>query len=287
MEGPLQGFMWDNEAQTLHLHADFARQHPLFWTPMKDGVAFAYSVDKRVELMKGHGMEVVPDEEAAALLLTYGSILGDGTLVRGVRKLMPGHSLQWSPEGVQTSERQPLAQIEKDVHSMADAVELLDRTFTAATQAMVDCNLHAGCTQHHLLSGGLDSRMVAMAASEVDQGGKVSSLCFSAQGSRDESISASIARQRGWAHTQVDLGHGAYLCTTESWKEYDGCVNYLASAHHRWALSKASLDKVGLLGSGQGANVLLTDRHRWGLSGGALLEAWPCTMGFPCRTCRA
>ena len=279
VEGPLQGFMWDNEAQTLRLHADFARQHPLFWTPMGDGVAFAYSVDKLVELMKGHGVEVVPDEEGAALLLTYGSILGDGTLVRGVRKLMPGHSLHWSPEGVQASERKPLAQIEKDVHSMADAVELLDRAFNAVTQAMVDCNLHAGCTQHHLLSGGLDSRVVAMAASEVGQAGKVSSLCFSAQGSRDESISASIARQRGWTHTQVDLGHGAYLCTTDSWKEYDGCVNYLASAHHRWALGKASLDKLGLLGSGQGANVLLTDRHKWELSGSALLRGMTLYQG--------
>lgn len=272
VEGPLQGVHADADTQTVQLHVDFARQHPLFWVDTEWGFLFAYSLAELVGLMRGQNVPVLPDQEAASLLLTYGSILGDRTLVRGAKKLMPGHTLTWTPKGIQNQERVVCAEIERDVTDLSKATSLLDEAFQESVAHMVAVNRRAGCLQHNLLSGGLDSRLVALASARHLMPSDMSTLCFSARGSKDESISAAVARAHGWTHRAHDLGKGGYMMHVESAMEYDGCVNYLASAHHRHALAHEQLPRLGLLGSGQGANVLLTDNHRWRASGREVLR---------------
>jgi hypothetical protein len=130
-------------------------------------------------------------------------------------------------------------------------------------------NEAAGCASHSLLSGGLDSRMVALAWGRSNP--DLSCLCFSARNYADHQISQKIARDRGWGYAFHDLGAGEYMTELDTVQEYDGCVNYLASAHHRSALSQTNLSRLGILGSGQGANVLLTDSFRWRQSGEEVL----------------
>ena len=272
-EGPLQGVHGDGIEKTLQLHVDVARQHPLYWTTCSWGILFAYSVEELLALMRAHAVPVTPDEEGAGLLLTYGSILGTRTLVRGVHKLMPGQTLTWTPDAVTTKERMPLEEIERDIDGFKEATSLLDDVFHDSVSQMVAVNRDAGCAQHNLLSGGLDSRLVALATARHLDGAPMATLCFAAKDSLDASISASLAQEHSWQHRTHDLGHGEYMMNTETVGEYDGCVNYLASAHHRHALSKERLPNMGLLGSGQGANVLLTDNHKWGASGSEVLHA--------------
>lgn len=273
VEGPLQAVHWSAATRTLQLHVDFARQHPLFWTKWSSGIVFAYSMDMLVSLMRRQDLEVLPDEESAAMLLTFGSIMGDGTLIQGVKKLMPGHTLTWTPDAVVVEERLPLADIERDITDTEESTDVLDEAFRLSVAQMVQANQYAGCDQHNLLSGGLDSRLVALATAQGLEGGRLSTLCFSAKGARDESISAALAERHGWTHRFHDLQEGGYMTVTDSVFEYDGCVNFLASAHHREALKAHPLPKLGLLGSGQGANVLLTDNHKWASSGSEVLRS--------------
>ena len=281
-EGPLQGVHADCTERALRLHVDVARQHPLYWTTSDWGILFAYSVDELVTLMRAHEVPVKPDEVGAGLLLTYGSIMGTRTLIQGVNKLMPGHSLTWTPDGVTTAERVPLGAVERNVTDTGEATLLLDEAFQDSVKQMVAVNQHAGCVQHNLLSGGLDSRLVALATSRHMDHPQMSTLCFAAKNSLDASISASLAREHGWQHRLHDLGRGEYMMETDSVMEYDGCVNYLASAHHRHALAKEQLPSLGLLGSGQGANVLLTDNHKWHASGSQVLDSM--TLNAATRT---
>ena len=90
---------------------------------------------------------------AQVLLLTYGSILGTQTLVRGVHKLMPGCTLTWTPDAVTTKERMPLEEIERDIDGFKEATSMLDNVFHDSVSQMVAVNRDAGCAQHNLLSG--------------------------------------------------------------------------------------------------------------------------------------
>lgn len=276
-EGPLQGCCWDARSSTFLLHGDFARQHPLYWTAHDKGMLFANSVDKLVELMRSLSVPVVPDQGAAAMLLTYGCILGDQTLIQGVRKIMPGHSLTWTPQGIQVGPRSSLLHIPRDLNREEETTQALDASLRSSIRCMAELNRRSGCRQHTLLSGGLDSRLVTFALS--DEVSEVEALCFSARGYLDHHISETLAGDLGWGYHFCDLGTGEYMMETDSVMEYDGCVNYLASAHHRHALEQLEPEALGLLGSGQGANVLLTDAHSWDASGEDALRSMELYSG--------
>ena len=88
----------------------------------------------------------------------------------------------------------------------------------------------------------------------------------------DREVSENIAQDLGLPYHWCDLKDGDYMLEVASVMEYDGCVNYLASAHHQSALQSDGIERMGLLGSGQGANVLFTDEHKWGSEGHAVLS---------------
>ena len=182
---------------------------------------------------------------------------------------MPGSTLTWTPASVDVAVRSPLEAIARDLRDVDEAIDLLDRTFCHSVRAMVEINQRAGCPQWNLLSGGLDSRLVTMATSELEPDSKC--LCFAVRDCRFY-ISEQIANDRGLAYHFHDLADGEYMMNTSSVMEYDGCVNYLASAHHRSALESIQVNDIGLLGPGQGANVLLTDHHKWGKKGVEILS---------------
>lgn len=257
LQGPLQGVRFEKEAIQLELHVDFARQHPLFVHEHEQGVAFAHSLWRLAEIMRTMGWPLEPDVKASALLVTHGAILGTRTLVQGVSKLMPGHTFRWSPLASSQRSRVNLASHRHVVNDMSEAIEVVDCAFMASVESMVTTNQVHGCSQVNLLSGGLDSRLVLLATQKHAR--EVRSLCFARAGSLDQTIAEEVARAQGTQHHFHNLGEGAYMTSLATVEDYDGTVNHLASAHHRSALQATSGLDMGVLASGQTANVLFTE----------------------------
>lgn len=272
VEGPLQGLRWNATKKALVLHVDFARQHPIFFKAFDAGIIFAHRLDLLISLMRLNGQPVECDSEGGAMLLTYGSILGDLTLIQGVKKLMPGHSLTWTSQNLVVQEREPLERLIRDVDNVEDAVELMHDAFNESVVQMCNTNAHAKCEQHNLLSGGLDSRLVALATSKHWNAGPLSMLCFSAENALDASISKAISWSHSWRHRHHNLANGAYMLDLSTTFHYDGCINYLASAHHYDALQTQALKGMGILASGQGGE-FFTDNHRWHFAGEQALRS--------------
>ena len=76
----------------------------------------------------------------------------------------------------------------------------------------------------------------------------------------DQIIAAEVAQAQGTRHHFHSLGSGAYMTSLSTVEDYDGAVNHLASAHHRSALEAAHALDMGVLASGQTANVLFTEK---------------------------
>ena len=178
-------------------------------------------------------------------------------MVLGVSKLMPGHTFNGRPR-VLPSAQVDLTANRHVVQDMSEAIELVDHAFMASVQSMVATNEAHGCAQVNLLSGGLDSRLVLLATQQHVS--DVQSLCFARAGSLDQIIAAQVAQAQGTRHHFHSLGSGSYMTSLATVEDYDGAVNHLASAHHRSALEAAQGLDMGVLASGQTANVLFTEK---------------------------
>lgn len=260
LEGPVQGFHYEKNLGRLLLHVDFARQHPIYFYVGDGGLIFAHSLQRMVKLMRRCKIAVEPNEAGAAMLISFGALLGEETLILGVRKLLPGHSLLWERNKIDAQPRTNLIDIKPTLINLNDASDRLDDAFGQGVEWMSETNRQLNFVQRNLLSGGIDSRMVLFAtAKRVD---KIETACFSSKGYLDESISASIAQSIRSSHHFCDLRNGEYMMNTASAFEYDGTINYLASAHHRYALSHLAWSNGGVIGSGQLGNEILCEFHQ-------------------------
>lgn len=255
IEGPTQGFYYDTQSAKLFVHVDFARQHPVFYYHSTQLFAFAHSLEKLTDLIKKNGVEIVADEQGASMLLAYASILGDKTLVKGARKLMPGHSLVYSHGELQVIDRNNLQELDRHISDKSQALDMLDSTFSKATGAMIKANEDLVADQFNLLSGGIDSRMVFMQTAKSTN--DINTLCFSAEGYLDHQISEEISKDFNANYSFCDLNPGIYAMCTDSVEDYDGTINYLASAHHRYALK--NFTHQGIIASGQLGNEILAE----------------------------
>lgn len=254
--GPVHGFFYDKKENRLLLHGDFARQHPLFYYSEKDFFAFAPSVSQLIELLKKNNKRIEPDQEGAALLLTFASILGDKTLVKGICKLLPGHSLEWRDGSFHVRARRDLLGVKRNLKNPSEAIAKLASAFEKATREMIEFATRCDVAQLNLLSGGIDSRMVLFESIKHQPHGDV--LCFSKSNYLDHQISEQIAQDLALAYHFFDLHLGEYMTYTDSVEEYDGTINYLASAHHRLA-TKELQKHFGVVAAGQLGNEILAE----------------------------
>jgi asparagine synthase (glutamine-hydrolysing) len=254
--GPVHGFFYDKKENELLLHGDFARQHPLFYYSEKDFFAFAPTVSQLIELLKKNNKRIEPDQDGAALLLTFASILGDKTLVKGIYKLLPGHSLEWNNGSFHVHARRDLLGIKRSLKNPTDAIAQLSLAFEEATHDMTQFAESCKVSQLNLLSGGIDSRIVLFESLKYHHNSEV--LCFSKKNYLDHQISEQIAKDLGLTYNFFDLQHGEYMMNTESVEEYDGTINYLASAHHRQA-TKNLQKHFSVVAAGQLGNEILAE----------------------------
>jgi len=255
IEGPVQGCHFDSKSSVLTLHVDFARQHPVFYYSSGELFAFAHSLEKLTNLLKENDVTIKTDENGASFLLSYASILGDLTIVKGVRKLMPGHSLVYAKGNLKIINRDNLQSIDRTITNKSEAIDMLDVAFYRATDALVKTNYTINADQINLLSGGIDSRLVFMQT--IKSAKNINTLCFSAKGYLDHKISKQISSDFKANYNFCDLNPGNYVMCTDSVEDYDGTINYLASAHHKYALK--NFTNQGIIASGQLGNEILAE----------------------------
>ena len=155
--------IWDEKRKSLLLARDRSGIKPMFYamTPSGD-LAFG----SEIKAILASGM-ITPevDDAAVAEYFALGTVSGSRTLIRGVKKLEPGHTLTWK-DGRIAIERywsppayEPRRQVVRD---LAEAADEFWRRFVEA----VDITLMSDVPLGVFLSGGLDSSLIVAAMRE-------------------------------------------------------------------------------------------------------------------------
>jgi asparagine synthase (glutamine-hydrolysing) len=250
--------VWDADRQRALIARDRLGKKPLYYAEVGDVLVFGSEL--KAVLASG----LVPtdlDLEALELLLALGFVPGPRTLLRHVRKLLPGHQLVVEPDRVKVEEYWRYPRPDADL-SRSDSdweEELIDLLRDAVRlRLMSDVPLGA------MLSGGLDSSLiVALMAGESTRPVQTFSVGFSGAPDNELPVAREVARALGTEHHELELSLDDPVDLEGLIWSLDEPIADLSAIGFK-ALSELTARHVTVALSGQGADELLAgyDRYR-------------------------
>ena len=205
VDGAYAGVVWDGRHEKLHLITDRYGARQLFWTRCGDALAWA-SESKAFLAVPAFRPRI--DATAVSQFLDIGYLLGERTWMEGVELVPSGSVLSWDARNSTVEvqrywwwDRIGRREAHLDPNSLAD--ELAD-LFREAVRRRYAPGERAGV----LLSGGLDSRALLAAASEIGPG--LPTLTFGRPNSADLRIAERVA-------SVAESPHRSWILTESSW----------------------------------------------------------------------
>jgi asparagine synthase (glutamine-hydrolysing) len=250
--------VWDADRQRALIARDRLGKKPLYYAEVGDVLVFGSEL--KAVLASG----LVPtdlDLEALDLLLALGFVPGPRTLLRHVRKLLPGHQLVVEQDRVKVGQYwgypRPDAELSRSESEWKE--ELIDLLRDAVRlRLMSDVPLGA------MLSGGLDSSLiVALMAGESTRPVQTFSVGFSGAPDNELPVAREVAQALGTEHHELELSLDDPVDLEELIWSLDEPVADLSAIGFK-ALSELTARHVTVALSGQGADELLAgyDRYR-------------------------
>lgn len=201
LEGMFAFAIYDSTERTIFLARDRAGEKPLFYSIAGSTLMFASELKS---LMKIPTLEPVVDLEAFSHYLTYGFVPGEMCILRGVRKLPAASACLFDARSGAYKVWQ-YWELPQQISSSASMEELASR-LEELLEASVRRQLVADVPVGVLLSGGLDSSLVAAMAVRASRGPVTTfTVSFPGSGSFDEAQYArEIADFLDTEHVELD-----------------------------------------------------------------------------------
>ena len=195
------------------------------------------------------------DLEALNTFLCLNYVPGPATLVQGIRKLLPGHYLEWQNGKTSIHKyKAELPEINRSIR-LDDAKEELESLIRSSVREQMVADVPLGVWA----SGGLDSSTLVHYASEASSKRlRTFSVTFKGRSFDESEYIRAIAERYGTDHTEFDLNTSCNLVDSiESLSYYSDEPSADAGALPVWFLSKLSRKEVTVALSGEGADEIL------------------------------
>jgi asparagine synthase (glutamine-hydrolysing) len=191
--------IWDEPRRRLVLARDRLGIKPLYYTLSDDGViCFASEIKALIE---ARAVRAELNYDALADYAANRSTSGEQTLFRGVKRLLPGHTLVWCDGRVHIERYWDLS-FAKPSEPLTDG-EYIDQ-FEDLFRESVGLRLMADVPLGMFLSGGIDSSAIVAAMSEmVTEPIKTFSVAFEEREANELAYARMVARAFGTDHHEV------------------------------------------------------------------------------------
>lgn len=257
--------VWDNQACELLLVRDPLGAKTLFYTVRGNSIVFA---TRATALLANPDVEPVVDAGGLNELLTLGPVRTPGHgVIRGVREVLPGELLKFTPDGIRRHRHHALAAVphDQDLEATARSVR---RAIADATAPL--CARPAGAV---LLSGGIASTTAA-AFTTPDRDGGPAAWTLTAGGPWDLPPGAGIdVRTAILAAKHLRLRHTVLRVTSEDLVEAATAAREILDFPGDSALD-ASLHLLLRRAAGAGATSVVT-----GDGADAIFGGYPWSRG--------
>lgn len=190
--------IWDERSRSLLVARDRLGVKPLYYWETSEGLAFASEL-KALLRLPACPRDI--DVEALADYLSLGYVPEPKSIVRGIRKLEPGHLLTWSREaGVAVRRYWTPFRPEDPTIDERQAVEEIRRLLSEAVRYRLISDVPLGA----FLSGGIDSSaVVAEMARQMDRPVQTFSIGFQEPEFNEAPHAAAVAAALGTDHAEL------------------------------------------------------------------------------------
>ncbi|HWR97504.1 MAG TPA: asparagine synthase (glutamine-hydrolyzing) [Candidatus Methanoperedens sp.] len=259
MNGMFAFAIYDSGDRSLFLARDRMGEKPLYYTDTEAAFSFASEIKS---ILKGPGFRPECDEASVPEYLMFRQLSGDKTLFKGVRCLLPGHTLvlrgnrcvtrrYWSPLARVGAARSPSFKTARDelLHLIEDSVRL---------RLVSDVPLGTLC------SGGVDSSLVtALSASLLQHPINTFAVGFH-EAAYDESRYAKlVSNLYRTIHHEIKIDNREFvdLLPRLIWHN-DEPLNFTNSVHI-YAVSRLAKEFVTVVLTGEGSDELMAGYPRY------------------------
>lgn len=180
----------------------------------------------------------------------------DYTLLSEVKQIIAGEYGYLSDKKLNILSYYNLKNIEENKDPETQIIDKLDKLFKEALEIEFEFDKKHNLIPLTTLSGGLDSRMVALFAHDLEYTNQ-QLLNFSEKGYADEVIAKQIAQSYSMQLTQIPLSPKGLLAIDDVVKVNDGLTLYSGAGHAFEALRKLKFEQSGILHTGMIGDAVL------------------------------
>jgi len=167
LKGSFSGFIYSKKDQKWQIFTDPIGSKRLFYFQNEDYFIFASELRDISFQLNSMGIQNSLNHQAAYLLLTYGYMIEDISLIDNVKRIHAGTILSYQNELISTNEYFHLRNIKQTKDSSDEIIEKMDQLFSNAIKMEFEKDKEYGYKHIATLSGGLDSRMTVLMAHKL------------------------------------------------------------------------------------------------------------------------
>lgn len=249
--GEFSGIFFDKTNNTWLIFTNHIASKPVFYYQSEGLLIVASELKVLTQILRNNNISYTFDTVGAYFLLTYGFMLEDYTLISEVKKLMPGNSMKFEHGKLAITEYHTFKNMAETSDSKDEIIENIDDLFCRAIELEYQKDVEYDYKHIATLSGGLDSRMNVMIASQLGYK-KNFNFTLSQNNYYDEKIAKEIAADMGNPLVFYSLDGGGYLMNIEQpVRCNDGLVLYSGAAHLLACIKCLDFSEFGLIHTGQ------------------------------------
>ena len=261
LRGNYYGVIYDHNNNNVHAFTNHLGNKPLYRYFDKDSRTLVFSSDfyDILKVLNDLGINYSLDELGAYYLLTFGYMIMDTTLIKEVKKVNPGTIITYDYESLVENQYYFIDNEDYLTDSEDSIIKNMYELFTSSIDQSFSKDEEYGYKHLCYLSGGLDSRMIPMAAKRLGYN-NITTLTFSENNSRDERIARKIASDMSFENIFKSLNNGNFLKNVSEVVDANfGQIVYSGAAHLFDATNSLNLEPYGFIYNGNLADAMHGD----------------------------
>ena len=273
LEGMFAFAVWDERQRRLFVARDRFGEKPLYYSERSGQLVFASEL---TALLAGTPVPAELDESVVDSFFVHGYVTGADAIVRGVRRLPPGHTLEWTAEEGMAlrSYWQPPEPTPEQPEPLDELVAETGRLLRESVRSRLVADVPVGV----FLSGGIDSALIAaLAAQEAGARIKTFTIDYDTGGVGEARAARATAARVRAEHHEI-LFESAQVSA-----QVPGMLSRLDEPHAdqalvaMHALARIARQEVKVVIAGEGADELFGGypRYRWLARGNGLRDRLP------------